>query len=396
MSRWLAVLALCACTPLAQAGASAEAEGVRVVRGELVLTVDVSGKLRAVDSDRLGPPPIPDMWNFQIAMMAEEGSEVVPGAPVLAFDGSELERKLEEKLAERDAAGTQLELKQAAARVARQDEQLAIAEAQSKQRKAKVKADAPAEITAVIELEKAKRDLELAQLEIEHLVRKSKAAARRDAAEIAAWRSKHDRAVERVAMIETARQQMTVASPRNGTVIHQADWDGKKKKAGDTAWRAETVLQVVSLVQMEGDGEIDEVDIRRVAPDQPVSLRVDAQADVELRGQVRRIAKAVQRASPENPLKVAHVDISLDADAGLRLRPGMRFRGTIELERLSDVLLIPIELVSSSSGGPVVHRVITGGTEVVPVVLGARSGERVVVVEGLDEGDELVLPQEGE
>ncbi|MBC8070037.1 MAG: HlyD family efflux transporter periplasmic adaptor subunit [Deltaproteobacteria bacterium] len=395
MRRWLATLSLCACTPLAQAG-SAEEEGIRVTRGELVLTVDVSGKLRAVDSDRLGPPPIPDMWNFQIAMMAEEGSEVTTGAPVLAFDASELERKLEEKIAERDAAATQLELKQAAARVTRQDEQLAIAEARSKHRKAAVKADAPAEITAVIELEKAKRDLELAQLEIDHLILKSKAAARRDAAEIAAWRSKHDRAVERVTMIETAQQQMTVTSPRTGTVIHQADWDGKKKKAGDTAWRAETVLQVVSLAQMEGDGEIDEVDIRRVVPDQAVSLRVDAQADVELHGRVRRIAKAVQRASPENPLKVAHVDISLDADAGLRLRPGMRFRGTIELERLSDVLLIPLERVGSSADGPIVHRVTTGGIEVVPVVLGARSGERVVVVEGLGEGDELVLPAEGE
>jgi multidrug efflux pump subunit AcrA (membrane-fusion protein) len=393
MRRLLVTLLLCACTPLARAGD--DDEGIRVVRGELVITVDVGGKLRAVDSDRLGPPPISDMWNFQIAMMAEEGSQVETGAPVLAFDGSELERKLEAKLAERDAAATQLELKQAAARVARQDEQLAIAEAQSKHRKAKVKADAPAEITAVIELEKAKRDLELAQLEIEHLVRKSKAAARRDAAEMSAWRSKHDRAGERVAMIETARQQMTVASPRAGTVIHHADWDGKKKKAGDTAWRAETVLQVVSLAEMEADGEIDEVDIRRVAPEQSVSLRVDAQSDVELRGRVLRLAKAVQRASPENPLKVARVDISLDAGDGLRLRPGMRFRGTIEIERLSDVLLIPIEQVTASPNGPVVHRREHGSVEVVPVVLGARNAERVVVLEGLDEGDELVLPTEG-
>jgi HlyD family secretion protein len=396
MSAWLAILPvlLCAAAPSGCSSASAEAPGVRVVRDELVITVEVGGKLRAVDSDRMGPPPIPDMWNFKIAMMAEEGSEVTPGTPVLVFDGSELERKLEEKLAERDSAATQLELKQAGARVARHDEQLAIAEAYSEQRKARVKADAPAEITAVIELEKAKLDLELAGRKIDHLGRKSKAAARRDAAEIEAWQSKHDRAVERVAMIRAAMDQMNVPSPRAGTVIHHADWDGKKKKVGDAAWRSETVLQVVSLAQMEGDGEIDEVDIRRVVPEQPVVLRVDAQSDVELHGHVRRISRAVQRASPDNPLKVAHLDIALDGGEALRLRPGMRFRGTIEIDRLSEVLLVPIEQVSSTDAGPVVHRREHGTVTAVPVVLGARNGEQVVVLEGIDEGDELVLPTE--
>lgn len=391
MRAGLVALALVLGCTAAQAGD----EAVRVERGELVVTVDVGGKLRAVDSDRLGPPPLPDVWNYKIAMMAEEGSEVVPGAPVLAFDTSELERRLEEKAAERDSAATQLALKQAGARVARQDEQLAIAEAESEQRKAAVKADAPPEITAVIELEKAKLDLELAGTKITHLAGKSKAAARRDAAEIAAWQSKHDRAVERVKLIEAAIAQMTVVSPRAGTVIHQTDWDGKKKKVGDSAWRAENVLQVVSLAELEGDGEIDEVDLQRVVAGQAVALRVDANADVELRGSIRRISQTVQRASPENPLKVAHADIVIDDTLGLRLRPGMRFRGAVEIERIADALLVPLDRVVSTPDGPVAHRRSGSGIEVVPVVLGARDGERVVVLEGLAEGDELVVPTEG-
>lgn len=386
-------LALAACSAACSA-ASAEPELVKVEQGELTITVDVSGAMRSTDADRLGPPATPGIWNYKIAMMAAEGSEVAAGVPVLAFDTSELERRLEEKIAERDGANTQLELKAASAKVARQDEQLAIAEAESKVRKAKVKADAPKEITAVIELEKARLELELAELEVAHLRRKSKASARRDAAEIASWKSKRGRAEERVAMIRDAITKMTVASPRAGTVIYQADWEGKKKKVGDGAWRQENVLQVVSLAQMEGDGEIDEVDIRRVTTGQTAALRVDAQADVEIRGRVGTIARTVQRAGPDNPLKVAHLEIAIEDAAGVPLRPGMRFRGTIEVEQLRDVLLLPVDVVSATPNGPVVLRRTADGIEEVAVVLGPRAAERVVIEHGVTAGDEIVRAQE--
>lgn len=383
--RALAMLAFAGCS-----AANAEPELVQVEQGDLTVTVDVTGAMRSIDADRLGPPATPGIWNFKIAMMAAEGSEVAAGVPVLAFDTSELERRLEEKIAERDGAITQLELKAASAKVARQDEQLAIAEAESKVRKAKVKADAPKEITAVIELEKARLELELAEIEVAHLRRKSKASARRDAAEIASWRSKRDRAEERVAMIRAAIAAMTVVAPRAGTVIYQADWEGKKKKVGDNAWRQESVLQVVSLARMQGDGEIDEVDIRRVATGQAVALRVDAQADVEIRGRVGTIAQTVQRAGPDNPLKVAHLDVAIEDALGVPLRPGMRFRGTIAVEHLQGVAILPVELVSSTPSGPIVRRRTAAGIEEVAVVLGPHTAERVVIESGLEIGDEIV------
>jgi HlyD family secretion protein len=193
--------------------------------------------------------------------------------------------------------------------------------------------------------------------------------------------------------MNAAIQQMTVLSPRAGTVIHHTDWEGKKKKAGDGAWRAETVLLVASLAAMEADGEIDEVDISKVALEQTVSLRLDAQSDVEVRGRVRRISHTVQRVSPENPLRVAHLDISLARAEEMRLRPGMRFRGAIETARLEDVLLVPLDAAMPTPDGPVVERRRGATVEVVPIVLGARNAHSVVVLEGLDEGDEILRPE---
>jgi HlyD family secretion protein len=381
----LAALGLPACSP-----GAAEAQWVAVERGTLVIDVDVSGTLKAVDSVAIGPPAIPGVWTYKIAMMAPEGEEIAQGQPLLAFDTSELERRLESKQSERDSAAEQLAMKRSAADVAGQDARLAQAEAEAARRKAELKAEAPPDLTAVIELEKARLDLELATSKVAYLGRKGESRRRSEAAELERWRSQRDRAEERVAEITAAIAQLTVTAPRAGTVIYETSWQGEKKKVGDAAWRGEQVLQVASLAQMEAQGEVDEVDASRVAVGQPVSLRLDSQADVELRGSIREISRTVQRQSPDNPLKVVRLEIALEPREGARLRPGMRFRGNVETSRVEDVLLVPLEAITATPDGPVAHRrTAAGGTEPVPVTLGRRNAEQVEVTDGLAEGDEL-------
>lgn len=371
------------------AGSDPDATFTTVERGALSLTVDVSGAMQSVDSARVGPPSIPELWNYQIQMMAPEGEVVESGAPVLMFDGSELQRRLDTWTADRDSAATQLELQRAAAKVARKDEALAIAEARAELRKAKLKADAPEGITAVIELEKARLDLELAEAKVDHLERKEVSAEKRDQAEVSRWRHKLERSERRVEELQAAIAQLSVTAPRAGTVIHQTNWRGEKKKVGDNAWRAETVLQIVSLDHMEARGQIDEVDVSKVRVGQTVSLRLDAQADLEITGRVRKLGHGVQRASPETPLKVVMVDIELDPEADAKLRPGMRFRGKIETGRVADALLVPLDAIFATADGPVAYRQSDAGLERVAVTLGDRSADEVAVTEGLEEGDEV-------
>jgi HlyD family secretion protein len=386
----LAVLAvlLMACSA-GEAASGAVPELAVVERGELALTVEVSGAVQSVDAVRVGPPSIPELWNYQIQMMAPEGEVVEKGTPVLAFDTSELQRRLDTWTADRDSAATQLELQRAAGKVARQDEALAIAEAQAELRKARLKADAPEGLTAVIELEKARLDLQLAEKKVDYLERKAVSAQKQSASEVSRWRHKHDRSAQRVEELKAAIAQLTVTAPRTGTVIHQTNWRGEKKKVGDNAWRAETVLQIASLDHMEARGEVDEVDIAKVKVGQPVSLRLDAQADLELVGRVRNLGHGVQRSSPETPLKVVMVDIELQPNEAAKLRPGMRFRGRIETGREEDVLLVPLDAIFPTDDGPVAYRERGGVLERVGVTLGARASDRVVVTEGLQEGDEI-------
>lgn len=389
MRRVCVVLALASVLAAACGADPQVAQWAAVERGALVIDIDVSGTLRAVDSSVISPPGLPGVWNYKIAMMAPEGEEVSEGQPILAFDTTELDRRLEAKSSERDSAAKQLEMKRSSAQVAEHDARLALAEARAEQSKAALKAEAPPELTAVIELDKARLDLELAEAKVAHLQRKGESTQRSERAEIERWRSQRDRAEGRVAEITASIAQMTVSSPRAGTVIYETNWQGEKKKVGDGTWRGETVMQVASLAQMEGEGEVDEVDASRVAVGQPVSLRLDAQADLELRGSIREISRTVQRQSPDNPLKVARLKLALEPREGARLRPGMRFRGKVETARIEGVLLVPLDAIVATPEGPVAHRRTSRGFEPVPVTLGRRNAERVEVTEGLDEGDEI-------
>lgn len=388
----LALVAVFACD--ASTAELADAQTVAVERGALVIGVEVSGEMKALDSVRVSPPSISGVWNYKIAMMAEEGGVSKKGEPVLMLDTTELKQRLDQKEAERDTANTQLKMKVSTSKMAREDEGLALAEAKAELRKADLKAEAPVGITAVIELEKAKLDLALARKKVGFQKTKSKAAGRRDRSDIGRWRSKRDRAQQRVEEITGSIEGMAVKASRDGTVIYTANWRGEKKKVGDTAWRGEPIISLASLDEMEGQGEVDEVDVSKVAVGQLVSLRLDAQADVEIRGRIIEISRTVRRASPENPLKVASVRIELEDNEAVKLRPGMRFRGTVESERIEDALLLPLEAIVPTPDGPVVLLRAGLSTEEVPVELGHRTAELVEVLRGLDEGDEVVLPSE--
>jgi hypothetical protein len=184
-------------------------------------------------------------------------------------------------------------------------------------------------------------------------------------------------------------------APISGTLLYVVDWQGNKKKIGDNAWRAEKVVEVVSLEDMKADGDVDEMNASKVASGQRVSLRLEANSEIELSGVVAEIEEAVQRRSAEDPRKVVKLEITLDDQDKVELRPGMRFRGTVETERVSDVLVAPLVAVHATPEGAVVYRRSGAGTERVAVAIGRRSADRVEIIGGLSEGDRLAIVDAG-
>ncbi|HTG35122.1 MAG TPA: HlyD family efflux transporter periplasmic adaptor subunit [Thermoanaerobaculia bacterium] len=372
-----------------RAGASGTGDWAEVRRDDLVVGVPVAGTLSSVQAVRIGPPQIAQIWDYKISFMAPEGAPVRPGEPVLGFDTSELERQLLDKRAERDSAEKELEKKQTDLEIDRRDRELELAEAEARLRKASLKVDVPPELVASRDLAKSREDLALAHREVAYLNNRLHLDGIESATEIDALARKRDRAAVRVQEMENAIGRMTVTAPRAGTVVYVATDDGEKKKVGDSCWRGQSVLEIPDLRRMEAEGEIDEADAGRVTAGQRVTFRLDAHPDDVFTGRVRSIGGSVQSRSDTDALKVVKLEIDLDSTDAQRMRPGMRFLGTVEIERIAKALVVPAEAVFNRGSGPVVYRKNGWGSEEVRPTLGQRNDRQVEIRSGLKLGDRV-------
>jgi multidrug efflux pump subunit AcrA (membrane-fusion protein) len=362
---------------------------VEVRRDDLVLGAEVTGTLAAVESAFVEPPQIPEQWNQKIAFMAPEGTLVHRGTPVLKLDSSDLERKLIEKTGEESTAGKELEKKEASLAQARSDDELHLAEAEAKRRKEALKASVPPELVASHELAEARGDLALAEREIVYVQERLRLSSQRGAAELSTLRGKESEAAARVSEIHQQIESMTIRAPRDGTVVYMADRHGEKKKVGDSVWQSERVIEIPDLSRMRAEAQVDEADAGRIAVGQPVRLRLDAHPDVLFTGRIETIHGAVEQKTDNDRQKVVELTVALDRTDPLRMRPGMRFQGTVEIGRAPRVLLVPAEAVLATAEGPLVYRKTLLGSEPVRPRLGRRSGGEVEILGGLVAGDRV-------
>ena len=108
-------------------------------------------------------------------------------------------------------------------------------------------------------------------------------------------------------------------------------------------------------------------------------------------GLVERVASLVQTESAESRIKVVQLDLKLTEIDPLLMRPGMRFRGRIEIARDHGVLQLPLAAIASTASGPMVTKVAGAGFRSTAVTLGRRSREMVEIKAGVQAGDRVLL-----
>jgi hypothetical protein len=94
-----------------------------------------------------------------------------------------------------------------------------------------------------------------------------------------------------------------------------------------------------------------------------------------------------------NKLKILRVDIVLDKTDPAKMRPGMRFHGTVELSRAKNAVLVPRNAVYLSPRGPVAYRRGLFSITTVPLKLGTQNEKSIEVLGGLDAKDRVLTPK---
>jgi multidrug efflux pump subunit AcrA (membrane-fusion protein) len=110
--------------------------------------------------------------------------------------------------------------------------------------------------------------------------------------------------------------------------------------------------------------------------------------DGTVRGRVSRVDPAVQNGT-------VTVEVMLDGALPRGARPDLSVDGTIEIERLSDVLSVGRPATGASETTARLFRLEPGGHTAVrvPVRLGRASFNAVEVLEGLEAGDRIILSE---
>ncbi|MEZ4417344.1 MAG: efflux RND transporter periplasmic adaptor subunit [Gemmatimonadota bacterium] len=179
--------------------------------------------------------------------------------------------------------------------------------------------------------------------------------------------------------VKTRVGYATVRAPIRGVVTE------KRVEAGDIVapqTRLFTLADLSTIVVRVGVSELDVVEL---AVGDSVDVALDAFANRELRGRIRRIFPTADPAT-----RLVPVEVALEGEAARLARPGFLARTTFALQAHDGVLLVPASAIVGGSGSAAVFVVEDGHAVRRTVTTGLNSMGRVEVVEGLRSGERVV------
>jgi HlyD family secretion protein len=235
----------------------------------------------------------------------------------------------------------------------------------------------------------------------------------------AEYRASLDRAEQARAALKQAKDDLSktsIYSPLSGTVSKL------NKEQGEIAlgsqFQEDVIMVVSNLAGMEALVDVDENDIVLVGLDNNASIEVDALPDVDLRGTVTEIANSAKLTESGTANQKTEFEVKVAVtEPDPKLRPGMTASAEIVTQTKDEVLGIPIQCVAvrtpqqlktgmvQDSGVDtavefrpdrdgfveLVFVVEDGRAAARQVVTGIQSESRIEILDGLDEGEQVVV-----
>ena len=252
----------------------------------------------------------------------------------------------------------------------------------------------------------------------QHLQSQAEFDAKQTAWQVEEARSKS--ALEQVEQAKAALKQSrddlsktTIYAPMSGTV------SALNKEVGEIAlgsqFQADVIMVIADLREMEAQVNVDENDIVSIQRSQAAEVQTDALLATPLKGQVSDISSSANTAAPGSSEQKTEFEIKIAiTDPPATLRPGMTATADIMTKTNPSALSVPIQCVAlrtidqlaqkgekradaekrfkaDRDGFVEVVFCIEGGKAVAhQVKTGIQSDERIEILEGLKEGDEVV------
>lgn len=363
----------------------------KVLKGTLFLDLYEEGEIEAVQSTNIVAPLISWRYgNLKITELVKDGLEVKAGDTLIVFDPSEVlkgiveaESSLEIARAEFEKMIAQqksdLEELRAGYEVARISHEISRIRFESAEYESEIKKK---EIQ--LNLDKADIALARAKEQIDNRIKIQKEEVKQKNLSIMQFQSRLDEAHETLG-------KLSVVTPSSGIAILSRNWSsGNKFQIGDQCWGGFPLIQLPDLATLKAIVRINEVDVAKISKGLKVEIKPDAFSDSTFTGTVSTVANLAVNKDGSSKIKVFPVEILLN-ESNKNLLPGLTVSCRIIIDKIEDVLYIPLDAVRSEGEKNYVYRKNVRGYDKTEIETGQNNTDYVVVASGLKEGDEIAL-----
>jgi len=200
--------------------------------------------------------------------------------------------------------------------------------------------------------------------------------------------------------LETREEQLRntkVYADFDGQIFYPNDRRSAKIEKGANINFRQKILSFPDLTAWDIKVAIPEAMIDKVELGQEVVASLDAVPGVLLHGRVEKISAVPDSQNWFNSgVKTYTIMVDVSDQPGVPLKPGMSATVEIVTDRLDDVLYVPIQSVVSEKEKHYVYMANHGRKVLRPVQTGKYNTRSIEIVQGLEEGDELLLYAEVE
>lgn len=195
----------------------------------------------------------------------------------------------------------------------------------------------------------------------------------RDQAALAAAQASYDQ-------LRTRLGFATVRAPISGVVTE------KRVEAGDVVQNQARLFTIADVSTLVARVLVSELDVSGIREGDVADVSVDALGGARFQARVRRVFPAADTTN-----RMVPVEVALGGSAARLLKPGYLARVTFKLGERTNVVLAPAAALVGTPQSRAVFVAKGDKAERRPIRVGAASGDRVEVLEGLVVGDSVIV-----
>ena len=362
----------------------------KVVKGTFFVDLYEEGEVAAVNSITISSPNVSWRYNLKINEIVKDGTEVMPGDTVIVFDPADVNKdiqdaqsrleisnaELEKMIAQQESDLEELRATYEVTRLSLEISKIQFEQAgyESEIRKKEIQ----------LNLEKAEISLQKAKEEIDNKIKLN-------AEDVKQKNLSMDQDRTRLREAEESLARLWVVSPAPGIAIISRNYSsGNKYQSGDQTYPVSPLITLPDLSRLKATVNINEVDIAKIATGLDVEIKPDAFSETTFTGKIHSVANLAVNKTGSTKIKVFPVEVYIN-ETHENLLPGLTVSCRILIDKIEDVLYVPLDAVFADGGTYYVYRKSGGGYTKTEVKTGASNADYTVITEGLDENDVVAL-----